>query len=167
MHATRFEIHEAETFSQDIDALDWLLGKKYRVIGRRTRAHLVWRFIENPGLNVTVVEARDSGRMLMGYLVLELSTPTSKVHDLACLPSLGVERSLLLYAARRASEVGATTLDFVALRSFPAASDLRRFGFWERDESQPTICYAGKTFWGKARVEEERNWFMTIGDRDV
>ena len=167
VHATRFKIHEAETFSQDLDALDWLLSQRYRVVGRRTRAHLVWRFIENPGLNVAVVEARDSGGMLVGYLVLELSTPTSKVHDLACLPRLGVERALLLYAARRAAEVGATTLSFEVQRSFPATSDLRRFGFWERAEPKPTVCYAGKTFWGKACVEEERNWLMTIEDRDV
>ena len=163
----RFGISEVKTFSPEYDRLDQLLGQHYRVIGRRTQAHLAWRFVNHPDLNTTIVEARDSCGSLVGYLVLELNRPTSKVHDLAYLPNMGVERALLLHAMARAEEAGAHTLIFVVQKAFPGTWELRRLGFWERAEQQPTVCYGGKNFWGKASVEQVASWFMTVGDRDV
>jgi hypothetical protein len=127
----------------------------------------MWRFIEHPGLHVTVIEARDLSRSLVGYLVLELSTPTCRIHDLAYLPNIGVERALLLHAAGRAAAVGAHILSIVVQSAFPGTTALKRLGFWERVEQQPTVCYGGKAFLGKASVEQPGSWFMTVGDRDV
>ncbi|UCF19812.1 MAG: hypothetical protein JSU87_18185 [Gemmatimonadota bacterium] len=164
----RFDIQEVDDFSADYDDLDLELGQQYPVIGRRTASFLRWRFLRQPAVAATVLEARRSvDGVLVGYLVSEPGVPTAKVRDMACIPGLGVERALLLAAARRAAATGAQSLNVVVQKAFPGTPALQSLGFWERDEEQATVSYGGAGFFGKARVEDVANWYMTIGDRDI
>jgi hypothetical protein len=160
-------ITEADEFGREYNELDYSLGQHYRVIGRRTQAYLDWRFKKHPELSVTIIEARESRAKLVGYLVLELASPTARVRDLAYLPDLGAERALLVQAARRAAQHGAESLNVEVQEGFPGTPALRKLGFWEREEEQPTVCYGGERFAGKALVEDAAAWFMTLGDRDI
>jgi hypothetical protein len=155
------------SFGPDYDDLDQRLGQHYRVIGRRNRAYLCWRFQERPELETSIIEARDGQGKLVGYLVLEFEAKACKVHDVAHLPDGGVDTALWSHAVRCASESGAYSLSVVVHESFPATTALQKAGFWKREDSQPTVCYGGSDFWGKSTVESAANWFMTVGDRDV
>jgi GNAT superfamily N-acetyltransferase len=160
-------VTETDGFGPDYDDLDAELGRSFRVIGRRDRAHLTWRFTRNPTLDATLLEARGPDRRLLGYLVVEFTAPASTLHDMACIPGRGAERALLAHAVNRAAGAGARTISLTAQRGFPAATELRSAGFWEREDGHPTVCYAGSEFQGKDSVGRAENWYMTVGDRDI
>ena len=165
--AKHLEISEVSSFGPEYDELDSKLGQAYRVIIRRTKAYLTWRYFERPDFDAKILEARDTTGMLLGYIVLRLETPASKVHDLAYVPNEGAGQALLLAAVRRADNFGSQTLNVMVQNFFPGSDELKSLGFWERIEQHPTVCHAGAGFWGKDLVEDAENWFMTLGDRDV
>jgi hypothetical protein len=161
------ELRRASEFSAEYETLDRALGQSYGVIGGRSPAYLAWRFLGNPTIDAFVVEAREGGQHLAGYVVLEHRGSATAVHDLAYVPGCGAEAALLRDAARRAVESGSSSLDIAVQRGFPGSGALASLGFWERDVANPTVCYGGKEFFGKPLVEDPQQWFMTVGDRDV
>jgi hypothetical protein len=167
VRSRRVEVAEVDSIGSEYDELDRRLGQSYRVIVRRTEAYLNWRCFERPDFNAKILEARNTSGTLLGYLVLRLMNPATKVHDLAYLPEENAGPELLLAAARLADKFGSQALDVMVQNHFPRSEDLRRLGFWERVENHPTVCHAGAGFWGKAAVENAENWYMTLGDRDV
>lgn len=163
----RVAVTETDDFGPDYDVLDTELGRRFRVIGRRDRAYLRWRFAQGPGSDPTIIEAWSADARLLGYLVAEFAAPASKILDMACVPGCGAERALLARAVERAARVGARAISLTAQKGFPAGMVLRSAGFWERRDGHPTVCYAGSDFAGKDRVDHAEDWYMTAGDRDV
>jgi len=160
-------VQETSSLTDEYDALDAVLGTVYPVIGCRGRAHLTWRFLECPKVQVTILEARDGARQLVGYLVLQHDAELAAIHDLAYLPGSGADRALVATAVRRVSDTRAENLIFVVPREYPGRPALRSAGFWERSPELPIVCYAGQDLPQKAVIEAAESWYMTVGDRDV
>ena len=157
-------VQPLETFDVRVDDL-WDRAKvTRRVLTRRDRATLTWRYGSNPERRYAVLGYANGGR-LSGYAVFKRYEADVDLVDLLALDDVvGVE--LVLGVAQRAARAQARAINMWLNVALPLHRELEKLGF---RNGEPV------TYFGVRPLREDiatavcdyRNWYLTMGDSDV
>ena len=137
-----------------------------RVVGVRDARYLNWRYAANPLYKTHAVEAWDDGR-LRGYLLFIIQDRTAQIKDVFPPQDQAVVGDLVAAAIRQARKRGLQSASFTALDGNPLLAQLQRLGFRRRPDGSMMYAYAPEGSPLREVILEQRNWFLTVGDRDV
>ena len=164
---------EVRGFDASFDELFERIAAVVPCVPEKDAAFLRWRY--GPGsfqAPVTVLGVRGVEGLLLGYAVLKVSSKgqDGNILDLMTLPGRGeVARALLREAIVRFRRMGVQIIRyrFVASPTAPSFGDLRRLGFFRRDNRRYTLLvkFADHDLHKMAR--DTANWSYSIGDGEA
>jgi len=163
----RFELLRGP-FGDEFDRLDERLSRLAPVTGRRSAAHLRWRYGLHPVWPHETLCARDAGG-LVGFAAFRFPPPGDvlAITELHAPAGGKLRAALVAELARIGRERGARALGTQALEGSPAAPVLRELGFSARETGTgPVVFHAPESALARF-VDDPAAWWMLEGDRDV
>ena len=162
----RCELHDRFTDDPPYEDLLERARKGFKVFGVRDKVYLKWRFAMKPSLKIfSLLLYR--GDEFVGYAFCSWQERVICVHDLFSLPEEEVFNGLIAHLTDMAYVLKAQAVSVVLFESNPIIQSLRRNGYFLRPDRSNVIVYpSSQVAWGRI-VQEKKNWFMTVGDRDV
>ncbi|MGH7496626.1 MAG: GNAT family N-acetyltransferase [bacterium] len=162
-----FALVEEKTFGAEYDRLFEKVLRQHRVLVQRDAGYLTWRFLHNPLYRTTSFRMQAGGE-LKGYVLFHEAKGVAHVMELL-VEGQQEERQLLMRALMqhlRRVHVNAISLRLHDLN--PMLATAQQLGFRYRDDATSTvITYANAAQPYAATVLDGKNWFMTVGDRDI
>lgn len=160
------ELHDV--FPEDAPYKDLLLRVQgqLKLFGLRDNVYLKWRFGMTPLLKVFTLLLYTKGD-LVGYAICSWQERVINVHDIFSLQHESVMNGLVAHLTEVAHSLKAQGVSVVLLESNPIIQSLRRNGYILRPEHSNVIVHSSPHSVWQALLHEKKNWFMTIGDRDV
>ena len=162
-----FSLVEEKSFGSEYDRLFERVLQQHRVIVQRDAAYLTWRFLRNPLYRATSFRMH-AGAILKGYVLFHEAKGVAHVMELL-VEGQQEERRLLVRALMR--HLRKARVNVISLRLHdlnPMLAIAQQLGFRYRDDATSTvITYANAAQPHAATVLDGRNWFMTVGDRDI
>jgi hypothetical protein len=159
-------IVELQDFDDRFDQLWRLARDQYRIITRREREHLQWRYIRSPTEQYRILAYMDS-KDLLGYAVLKRHQEELQVIDLLTVQDVEVGTQLILGVAQLALEESASALSLWLNMSHPLHWALEKLGF---RNGEPITYFTARILRPELSedvVYDYRNWYLTMGDSDV
>ena len=162
----KFRAPVENCFGEEYDKLFARVKNRYPVIGNRDAAYLTWRFLRNPLYTARSFRMED-GPDLKGFILFTVERNVAHVCDL--LVEGGGEEMRLLTGAfiHYLHESGFCTISLRLHDHNPFLFCAQSLGFHYRDDATSAAiayCSPGSM---NASVLDGRNWFMTVGDRDI
>ncbi len=157
---------ELSQFDARFDRLWQLVKDDHLVIARRDRAHLQWRYVQNPAVQYRILACED-GEELLGYAVCKRFGDEVHVVDLLSVRDEEIGLHLISRALEIARRGGASALSLWLNASHPLHWELEKRGF--RNE-EPITYFTGLVLRRDLRahiVYDYRSWYLTMGDSDV
>jgi hypothetical protein len=161
------QVAEITVVDERFDRLWACVRDDYAVIARRDRAHLQWRYLDNPAERYHVIAYEDGGEVL-GYAVLKRYRAEWQVIDLLAIKeSTEVGEGLIAFVVQRAVSEGAEAISLWLNLTHPLYHALEKIGF------RPDVPI---TYLGGLALQPEldtrllydyRQWYLTMGDSDV
>jgi hypothetical protein len=162
--ATRVE--PSPSFDERFDQLHASTAPIAPVYGLRDARYLTWRYGENPLYQTHAILAETEGR-LDGYLLFAEQDGVGYVKDIFPPGDPGVVSDLLAALVREGRARHWQSASVTLLADCPLEGALDEFGFKSRPDSSEMMWYAPLTSPSSERLAHPRNWFVTVGDRDV
>jgi GNAT superfamily N-acetyltransferase len=159
-------IVELQDFDDRFDQLWRLARGEYRIITRRNREHLVWRYVRNPTGQYRILAYMGS-KDLLGYAVFKRYQEELQVIDILTVQDVGVGIQLILRIAQLALEESASALSLWLNMSHPLHWALEKLGF---RNGEPIAYFTARILRPELvedAVYDYRNWYLTMGDSDV
>jgi hypothetical protein len=166
LSAPSAHIVELQEFDDRFDQLWRLARDEYRIITRRDREHLVWRYVRNPTEQYRILACMSS-KDLLGYAVFKRYQEELQVIDILTVPGVEVGIQLILRIAQLALEESASALSLWLNMSHPLHWALEKLGF---RNGEPIAYFTARIL--RPQLSEDvvydyRNWYLTMGDSDV
>jgi len=136
-----------------------------KIAGSRTADYLNWRYIDNPLARFYVVALEDDGHLL-GYAVWREKGKDATLMDLFGEQEATVSEAILAGVIYTMKQQGVHSLNAPVLPTSLLAPILERWGFRARESAPFVVSTQSKGRWD-GMVNDETNWFLTPGDRDV
>jgi len=155
-----------EPFSSEYDELFSQLAPHYRVIGDRSASYLNWRYHQNPLYKTDRFEIRKLG-VLKGYILYTVKDDLVIFKDILCVSEKSTQRYLLekWIAFLRTERIQSISATF--MNENPMISLFESLGFRVRPDESSVFAYAKKGSAIRESWLDGKNWYMTVGDRDV
>ncbi len=162
-----FSLVEEKEFGPEYDQLFERVIGQHRVIVQRDSAYLTWRFLHNPLYRVRSLRMQ-RGEKLHGYVLFYEAQGAARAMEWLVEGQESEMRLLLralIYHLRKAR------INSISLRMHdmnPWLGVAQQLGFRYRDDATSTvIAYAKDSQPYAATILDGKNWFMTVGDRDI
>ncbi len=168
-HAGAYEfcLTEENSFGAEYDQLFEKAVKQHRVIVQRDSAYLTWRFLRNPLYRMNSFRMQ-RGEELQGYALFYEAKGAAHVMELLVE---GRDENMQLLLRALIHHLRKVRINTISLRLHdlnPFLSNAQQLGFRYRDDATSTvIAYANSAQPYAATILEGKNWFMTVGDRDI
>jgi GNAT superfamily N-acetyltransferase len=162
-----FTLVEEKNFGAEYDRLFEKVLRQHRVIAQRDAGYLTWRFLRNPLYRTTSFRMQ-AGAELKGYVLFHEAKGVAHVMELLVE---GQQEEMLLLVRALMHHLRKVRVNAISLRLHdlnPMLAIAQQLGFRYRDDATSTvISYANSSQPHAATVLDGRNWFMTVGDRDI
>lgn len=162
-----FSLVDEKRFGEEYERVFEQAKSQHKVIVARDAEYLTWRFLENP-LYRTRSLRMHCGNALKGYVLFYETKSTAHVADLLVAGDEADMRALmsgLIYHLRKA---GVGTISLRLHNDNPVLAQALQLGFKHRSDATSTvIAYAKPSSSYAATILDGKNWFMTVGDRDI
>jgi hypothetical protein len=162
-------VHEVQRFPADVDALFARVASTSRCIAVRDVAQLTWRFIERPGFDYTIAEARRGGA-LVGLAVWRAASFDGRPCGALCewLVDPGVESAaheLAAWAFARTRAAGLDELVAIVPDTHPQWFVLQSIGL----RVGPTKYFPVLRHFARRHHPRwaQAHWYYTLGDTDL
>jgi hypothetical protein len=154
-----------DRFDSRFTDLDERVAPAMKVVGRRSAEYLNWRYRDNPLASYQAVAVEHDGRLL-GYAVWKEKGKEATLMDLFGEQDAAVSEAILAGVIYTLKQRGIHSLSAPLLGTSPLVPILERWGFRGR-ESVPFVVSTPKQGRWDGIVNDENQWFLTPGDRDV
>jgi len=154
-----------DRFDQRFTELDERVSRDLTVVGRRTADYLNWRYRDNPLARFQVVALEDDGHLL-GYAVWKEKGNAATLMDFFGEQQGTVLHAILAGVVYTMKQQGIHSLSAPLLPTSPLVPIFKQWGFHAR-ESAPFVVSTPPGGKWDGIVNDENNWFLTPGDRDV
>lgn len=140
----------------------------YPVIGLRDGAYLKWKFQIHPNYRYELFNYYKDGQ-LAGYIIFGDFDGTINLPEVVCPRDAEIQRDLLstfihyLLSERK----NAYVVSMIVQEYHPILQTLESHGFKFRDDATSSVIAYSNDPQLKPVVEDGKNWFMTVGDRDA
>ena len=162
-----YEAAVVDAVDAGFDGLWEDLDKTGMVIACRDRAHLEWRFAAHPVRQYRFFVLR-RGNELHGYVAFHVQDDHCYIDDVLCRRDAGLAAYLLHAFVENQHETGAATTIAVQINeNFVSKTSLRRIGFVRRQDFQRVMMKPREDGDVAREFLNSRDWFMTIGDKDI
>jgi hypothetical protein len=143
------------------------LNKKGMVIACRDSDHLGWRFARHPLRKYRFFILQRGGE-LHGYVAFYTQGDSCYIEDVLCRDELGLPAYLLhaFVTSQRIVDT-ITTITVQINLNFVSKVSLGRIGFSMRSDFQQVMVMPRADTIDDLAFLGSRNWFMTIGDKDI
>lgn len=156
-----------EEVDNRFDVLWENLDKKGMVIACRDSGHLAWRFARHPFRQYRFFVLQRGGE-LHGYVAFHVQGDDCYIDDVFCRNEPGLPARLLYAFVASQRNVGTITSIAVSInRNFVSTAVLGRLGFSKRRDFQRVMVMPRADAIDDLAFLSSRDWFMTIGDKDV
>jgi len=163
----RFRLVQEERFGPEYDRLFERVKLQHSVIGSRDTDYLNWRFFHNPLHRAKSLRMEAEGE-LKGYVLYFESRGVAHVADLLVDGKAGEMRALLAGLIFNLRRAGISTISLRLHNMNPLLPQAQQLGFRYRNDATSTvIAYAAPASPHVGVLLEGKNWFMTVGDRDI
>lgn len=160
-----YESSVTDAIDGGFDSLWANLDKTGMVMACRDSSHLAWRFARHPVCRHRFFVLQRGGE-LHGYVAFHVQDDHCYIDDVLCRHEAGLPAYLLHAFVANQQDTGAVTSIAVEINeNFVSTKTLGRIGFVRRRDFQRIMV--------KTRDDAEceflkgRDWFMTIGDKDI
>ena len=138
----------------------------FTIVADRGASYLNWRYFRNPLYDSQRIEVRQQGE-LKGYLIYTMADDVAHIKDVFCEALYGMVENLINGLIRQLRKEAAQSISVVFMDSNPVIEHFKRLGFKIRPDESSVFAYANdKSSIGSCWING-KNWFMTVGDRDV
>lgn len=162
-----FSVVDEKRFGEEYERVFEQAKSQHKVIVVRDAEYLTWRFLENPLYRTRSLRLH-CGNELKGYVLFYENKGTAHVADLLVAGDEADMRALmsgLIYHLRKA---GVGTISLRLHNDNPVLAQALQLGFKHRPDATSTvIAYAKQSSPYAATILDGKNWFMTVGDRDI
>jgi len=155
-----------EVFGPEYDALFETVSKNYRVIGDRSASYLNWRYHRNPLYKTDRFEIRKKG-ILKGYILYYIQDGVTTFKDLLCVQETNTQRCLLEKWIAFLRQEKVISISANLMNKNPMLPLFKSLGFKQRPDESSVFAYAKKGTTIQKVWLNGKNWYMTVGDRDV
>ncbi len=164
------QVERISAFSEDIDEF-WLKASRLKdIIFVRDRKYLNWRYVEKPGNEYVIFQARRQ-QEIVGFIVLKLEKKDEKrgfIVDLLTLPDEdSVAKVLITRAVEYCREEDAALLLCLIFRDTMYYRVLRKLGFTHRYSGIQLNVRVFDTDISKEFIGDSGNWHFMFGDTDT
>lgn len=166
------EVQEIRTFDDSFDAFFEKISAEVPCVAEKDAAFLRWRYGPGSPQEGTTVLGVRGAEGLLGYAVLRVIQEGDNGYllDLTTLPGRrDVARALLREIVRRFHEAGVYIIRYRFNESptAPAASDLRRMGFFFREGRRHTLLVKFGDRSLHKTAHDTANWSYSAGDGEM
>lgn len=163
----QFSLVQEQRFGEEYDRLFEKVKHQHSVIGSRDTEYLNWRFLRNPLYRAKSLRMQQDGE-LKGYVLYYEGNGIARVAD-AIVEGKSEEMGILLAGLiHHLRKDGISSISLRLHSMNPLLAQAQQLGFRYRDDATSTvIAYASSTSPFAPVVLEGKNWFMTVGDRDI
>ncbi len=163
----RFRLVQEERFGPEYDRLFEKVKLQHSVIGSRDTAYLNWRFLGNPLHRARSFRMEVEGE-LKGYVLYFEGRGVAHVADLLVDGKSEEMRALMAGLIYHLRKTGFSTISLRLHNMNPVLAQAQQLGFRYRNDATSTvIAYAPPASPHAGVLLEGKNWFMTVGDRDI
>ncbi|MFQ5584932.1 MAG: hypothetical protein ACE5GL_10895, partial [Calditrichia bacterium] len=140
----------------------------YPVVGLRDEKFLNWKFKNHPIREYKLFNYYENGN-LSGYIIYSEYEDTLNISEIVSKTDKSLQENLISTFIRYCIEEKnhIAVLSTVTLEFNPTVPVLERLGFKFRDDATSSVIAYSADPELKALVEDGRNWFMNVGDRDA
>ncbi|UCC76253.1 MAG: GNAT family N-acetyltransferase [Anaerolineales bacterium] len=157
---------ELSQFDARFDRLWQRVKDDHPIIARRDRAHLQWRYVQNPTVQYRILACEDNEELL-GYAVCKRFGEQVHVVDLLSVKEAEIGLHLISRAIEIARRDGASALSMWLNVNHPLHWELEKRGFRNQE---PVTYFTGLVLrreFSAHLVYDYRSWYLTMGDSDV
>ena len=162
-----FSVAEEKEFGPEYDALFEKVIRQHQVIVQRDSAYLTWRFLRNPLYRVRSLRMQ-RGEELQGYVLFYETKGAARAMEWLVAGGKHEMRLLLraLIHHLRKARINSISLRLHDMNPWLGIAQQLRFRY--RDDATSTVmAYANPSQPYAATILDGKNWFMTVGDRDI
>lgn len=152
-------------FDRRFTELEERVSPHLKIVGRRTTDYLNWRYRDNPLAWFQVIALEDNGHLL-GYAVWKERGKEATLMDLFGEQGATVSEAILAGVVYTMKRRGIHSISAPVLQTSPLVPILKRWGFHARESAPFVVSTPSGSKWD-GFVNDEKNWFLTPGDRDV
>ncbi len=165
----QFKVYSDKEFRFDsqFDKLFNTVSDSSGIFGVRDSEYLNWRYIDCPltSFNIGTLTDRDN---LLGYVVFYVEDSIAVMKDIFSVNDRDVKTSLLANWLNYLNEKKINSATATFLTSNLWVEDFKGAGFVPRDDSTSSvIVYSNSDYKYSKELLDDKNWYMTVGDRDV
>ncbi len=159
-------ILELQWFDGRFDQLWEQVRDDYRIIAKRDRDYLQWRYVKNPVTEYHILAYVD-GDDVMGYAVYKRYREELQIVDILTRPDIEIGLTLISRLVQIGLEQSLSSVGLWLNVSHPLHRALERLGFYN---DRPVIYFGGLSLQShlqETEIYDFRNWYLTMGDSDV
>jgi GNAT superfamily N-acetyltransferase len=167
VRADAYDLAIVDTIDSQFDELWKSIEKSGMVIACRDSDHLSWRFARHPLRKYRFLVLK-LGTELQGYVAFHANGDNSYIDDIFCRNVPGLPAYLMRAFVTSQRNSGAmTTINIQINRNYVSAATMSRLGFSRRSDCQRVMVLPRTDVIDDLALLSTRNWFMTIGDKDI
>ena len=165
--SSKYKIKEIKEFDERFDVLWNNVSRYFGAIVVRNSQYLNWKYVNNPNKNYKIFYI-DKGDDLAGFIVFSVERELAHIVDILTEKDHEIINHLIGYTVRYLRTQNVTSISFEALEGNFYAGYFKRFGFRLRPDAGSFAIYIpSSNNPDQSLLLNHRNWFITIGDRDV
>jgi GNAT superfamily N-acetyltransferase len=153
-------------FDEHFDQLWEQVKDNYRIIVRRDRSHLQWRYVKNPTEVYRILAYVDANNVA-GYVVFKRYCEELQIVDILTRSGTDIGITLISQVAQIALEQSLSAVSLWLNVSHPLHWALEKLGF----RNGEPVAYLGgfllQPDLQEAGIYDFHNWYLTMGDSDV
>ncbi len=166
-HADAYDLAIIDTVDNRFDELWKSMDKSGMVIACRDCDHLTWRFARHPVRKYSFLILQHGGE-LQGYVAFHVNGDNCYVDDVLCRNVPGLPTYLMHAFVTSQRDTGTmTSINIQINQNFVSAATMSRLGFSRRRDFQRVMVMPRADAIDDLAFLSSRNWFMTIGDKDI
>ena len=153
-------------FNNEYDKLYDQLSEVFTIVADRGAAYLNWRYFRNPLHHYERIELRLHDK-LKGYLIYTIADDVVHIKDIFCISEYGMVEALVNALIRQLRRKKLQSISVIFMDSNPFIAYFKRLRFKIRPDKSSVFAYANEKSSLCSSWINGKNWFMTVGDRDV
>lgn len=165
--ADAYDLEMIDSIDSQFDELWNSIKKSGMVIACRDGDHLTWRFARHPLWKYRFLVLKHGGE-LQGYVAFHVNDDNCYIDDVFCRDVPGLPAYLMhAFVTGQRNSGAVTTINIQINRNYVSAAAMSRLGFSRRSDFQRVMVLPRADAADDLALLSTRNWFMTIGDKDI
>jgi GNAT superfamily N-acetyltransferase len=165
--ADAYDLAIIDTIDIQFDELWNSIEKNGMVIACRDCDHLTWRFARHPLRKYRFLVLKHGGE-IQGYVAFHVNGDNCYIDDIFCRNVPGLPAYLMHAFVTNQRNTGTmTSINIQINQNYVSAASMNRLGFSKRRDFQRVMVMPRADATDDLAFLSSRNWFMTIGDKDI